>query len=306
MWTFTRRALVLAALCAGALAALLSYIFLQREQARAAEQTRPVKVVVASREIPARAVVEPGMVYETNRPAATLPPNCASSVREVVGTVTVDALAPDEPVQRKAIALQSAALGLAYAVPEGMRAVTVKLDSIIGVAGFLKAGDHVDVVATFDTDRFSTTTAVTKTVLQDVELLAIGPDVRPEEVSKPAADKPARPKEQPNATLATNPGDAEKLILAESTGRLRLTLRRAGEDRQVWLAGVRSDMLTGKQSVRPVGVARPAAARPRPAPVAVATPATPRPTEVARARPQGGSVETIRGTSKSTVEVQDN
>lgn len=229
MWRFTRRAMVLAALCVGALAALLSYLFLQREQARAAEGTRPVSVVVATQEMPPRTVVEPGMVRETARPVGTLPANCASSVREVVGRVTVADLAAEEPVQRSAISPQTASLGLAYVVPEGMRAVTVALDSIIGVAGFLKAGDRVDVVATFAVERMSDV-SVTKTVLQDVELLAIGPEVRPEEVGKPLAERAARPKEQPNATLAVVPEDAEKLILAESRGKLRLTLRRAGED----------------------------------------------------------------------------
>jgi pilus assembly protein CpaB len=299
MWRFTRRAMVLAALCAGALAALLSYALVQRQQAWAAQQTRPVSVVVAAREIPARTVIEPGMVYETIRPVATLPPNCASSAREAVGGVTTVAIAADEPIQRTAISRQSASLGLAHAVPEGMRAVTVALDSIIGVAGFLKAGDHVDVVATFDTDRFDRQ-AVTRTVLQDVELLAIGPDVAQQDAKRTTlvSSKTSRPKEEPNATLAVTPQDAEKLILAESTGRLRLTLRRAGEDLSLPLAGARSDVLVGSRPASPAP--RRVVARPAPAPQPQ------RPLAVAKAVPVADKVETIRGTSRSTVEVRDN
>jgi len=307
MGKLTRRTIVLAALCAGALAALLAYLFLDREQLRAAEMTKPVPVVVAAYEIPVRTVIEPGMVRETTRPVGTLPTNCASSLREVVGKVTVKALAADEPVRRVVIAAQTAALGLSYVVPPGMRAVTVAVDPIIGVAGFLKAGDHVDVVATFGTGMYSLDrVGVTKTVLQDVELLAIGPDVVPEEVGKPAADRAAKPKEQPNATLAVSPGDAERLILAESQGKLRLILRRAGDDLKVALSGAHSEALTG---ARPA--ARTYAAAPRPAPAsygmspwflggATHTEAAAKAAE----KPQANSVETIRGTQKSTVEVR--
>jgi pilus assembly protein CpaB len=244
--------ILLAALCAGLLAAVLAYAFLSRQKAVADERTQPVQIVVATQEIPARTVIEPGMVREATRPVMTVPPNSATSVREVIGQVTVTALKPEAPVERAAVAPRTASLGLAYVVPEGMRAVTVALDPIIGVAGFLKAGDHVDVLATFDVDKLS----VTKTVLQDVELLAIGPEIVPEEVNKPNPENNARPKEQPNATLALVPSDAEKLILAESKGKLRLTLRPQGDAVKIALAGVRSDNLIGlrpaSSSARPV------------------------------------------------------
>jgi len=316
MSKLTRRSTVLAALCAGLLAALLAYLFLSREKLRAAEMTEPVSVVVATQDIPVRSVIEPGMVREATRPVGVLPVNTATSLREVMGRVTVAALAADEPVQRAAVSPRTALLGLAYVVPEGMRAVTVALDPIIGVAGFLKAGDHVDVLATFDVDKLS----VTKTVLQSVELLAIGPDIRPEEVDNPKSEKEARPKQQPNATLALSPADAEKLILAESTGKLRLTLRPVGDDSLVALAGIRSDKLIGlrPESSRP-GAPRPSA---RIMPAAYTSPAFmggySRPAE---ARPQAVTfadrvkiaasdlerpvvVETVRGTEKTTVQVR--
>jgi len=320
----TRRTMVLAALCAGLLAALLAYLFLTREKARAEQMTQPVQAVVAAQAIAPRTVIEPGMVREATRPIGTLPPNTAGSVNEVVGQVTVTALAPEQPVQRNAVAARNASLGLAYVVPEGMRAVTCALDPIIGVAGFLKAGDHVDVLATFEVDKIG----VTKTVLQDVELLAIGPEVMPEEVSK--SGKEGRPKEQPNATLALMPGDAERLILAESKGKLRLTLRPMGDAAKVALSGVRSDSLIGmrpgsstyaaapRASARvmstgytsPAFFSRPAAigaglfgssaSENRPQPVTFGDSV-----RIARqSKDQSVSVETIRGTQSATVEVR--
>jgi pilus assembly protein CpaB len=302
----TRRAVVLAALCAGLLAALLAYVFLQRQSVRAAEMSQPVTVVVAAQDIPARTMIEPGMVYETQKPVGALPANCAVSVREVMGRVTTAALATDEPVRRSVVSPLTASLGLAYVVPEGMRAVAVALDPIIGVAGFLKAGDRVDVLATFAVDKLS----VTKTVLQNVELLAIGPEVVPEETKGSASEKAGRPKEQPNATLAVTPQQAEKLILAEAEGKLRLVLRRAGDESWVSLQGVRIDALTG---IRP-GSTTKAAAAPAPAPRASAAPppawSVPRPfVSSSKVEPLSGVdesgvvVETIRGTKKTTVDV---
>jgi pilus assembly protein CpaB len=315
MSKLTRRSVVLAALCAGLLAALLTLLFLEREKARAAERTGRVQVVVAAQDVPVRMVIEPGMVREDMRPVGTLPPNCATSVQEVVGRVTLTALAVDEPVQRAAVAQRTAALGLAYVVPKGMRAVTVGVDPIIGVAGFLKAGDHVDVLATFTVDK----TSLTKTVLQDVELLAIGPEVRPEEVNQPRSERAAKPREQTNATLAVTPQQAETLTLAESEGTLRLALRPAGDEVWVGLTGERSDALIG---LRPASTA----AAPAPRPQATAPPASyTSPWFVGGSARSGAgfpslgsgsasageseaataaSVETIRGTRKTTVEVR--
>jgi pilus assembly protein CpaB len=294
----TRRIVVLAALCSGALAALLAYLYLDQQRVWATEMTQPVQVVIAIEEIPARTVIEPGMVRETTLPAATLPANCAASLGEVMDRVTVAALAAKEPVRREAIAPQTASLGLAYVVPDGMRAVTVAVNQIIGVAGFLKAGDHVDVLATFDIDRLagSNQLGVTRTILQDVELLAIGPEVRPSEVNNPSDERAARPKPQTNATLSVSPSDAEKLTLAEAEGTLRLSLRRAGDDRQLWLSGKRSDALIGLSATdrrtldrtpRTVGVASSAGSA----------------RDTAK-RPNTKTVETIRGVQRSTVDVR--
>jgi len=268
-----------------------------------------VTVVVATQDIPVRTVIEPGMVRETTRPVGALPANCAISVREVIGGVTTAALATDQPVQRAAVAAPTASLGLAYVVPEGMRAVTVAVDPIIGVAGFLKAGDRVDVLATFEVNKMGVDkVGVTKTVLQYVELLAIGPEISPEEVARPPSEKAARPKEQPNATLAVTPQEAEKLILAESEGRLRLVLRPAGDEMFVTLAGVRSDALIG---IRPASRTRTATAS-RPRPTTTARPARSTPSPVVKkvtvqpirgTKKTGVTVDTFHGTKKTTVEV---
>jgi len=306
--TLTRRSIILISLCAGLLAALLTYRFLARERTRAARMTQPISVVVTTRPIAARTVIEPTAVREQARPAATLPANCATSVHEVIGQVAMSSLMANEPVPRKAVAPPTASLGLAYAVPDGKRAVAVALDPIIGVAGFLKPGDRVDVAATFTVDKLK----VTKTVLQDVTLLAIGPEIRPEDEKRPAANKTARPKEQANATLAVTPEQAEKLILAESGGKLRLTLRPA-EDRTVLaLTGIRSDALIGTRLSGPARTTLtppPRLSSSAPPAYRISSPPTQAPPRSVRSTPRPHdalSVETIRGTQKTTVEVNAN
>jgi len=238
----TRRAIMLAAACAGLLAALLVLQFLRTERARAAArivQAQPgMAVVVPVADVPARTILDAGSLRVETRPSLSLPGNCCTEVGEVVDKVSLVALPKEQPIQREQIAVKSAALGLSYVVPTGMRAVTVALDPIIGVAGFLKPGDRVDVLATFTlsgTPGGAGDRSVTQTVLQDVELLALGAQVRATEVSRREKDavtseketaRPAEPpREQPNATLAVTPQDAQKLILAENKGKLRLTLR---------------------------------------------------------------------------------
>jgi pilus assembly protein CpaB len=314
--TFTRRAAVLAAMCAGLLAALLAYLFLERQKARAAELTQPVHVVIAKQDISARTVIESYMVEPAVRPVGTLPRNTASYVYEVVGKVAVSSLPAGQPIQRSQVAVKSAALGLAYVVPSDMRAVTVALDPIIGVAGFAKAGDRVDVLATFQVDKIS----VTKTVLQNVELLAVGPEVRPTEVRRTAGG-PEGPRERPNATLSVSPQQAEKLILAESRGKLRLALRPVDDDSLVALKGITTTQLIGiapqtstpplpseqQRSTMPAAYPSPAfaATAPRFSPFAGLLPQLAPAAQGGAARQPGHFVEVVRGTEKSAVGVNE-
>jgi pilus assembly protein CpaB len=315
--TMTRRAVFLAAMCAGLLAAFMVYLLLERQKARAAELTEPVHVVVAKQDIPPRTIIQSDMVEPAVRPIGTLPKNTASYPQEVVGKVTLRALPAGQPIQRPYLAARSAALGLAYVVPISMRAVTVALDPIIGVAGFVRAGDRVDVLATFQADKVS----VTKTVLQNVELLAVGPDVRPSEVRRTAGD-PQGPRERPNATLSVTPSQAEKLILSESRGKLRLTLRPVDEDSLVPLSGITTTQLIGiapqtgtptspkqdERRVMPAGYASPAfsASAPSFRPFAgLLPPVSPAIQSDGGARASGHVVEVVRGCEKSAVAVRE-
>jgi len=236
----SRRMIFLAAVCAGLLAAVLVFLFVDAQKTRAEQLAARVPVVVAVQDIPARAIIEPSEVKISRQPVGMLPPDCAVSLEEVKGKVALEMIGAGEPIKRSKMSPRNASLGLAYVVKPDMRAVAVALDPIIGVAGFLKPGDRVDVLATFVVDEIS----VTKTVLQDVELLTLGGDAQPTEVASKAGQT-AQARTQPNATLAVTPEQAERLILAESRGKLRLALRAVGDDSRVVLSGVTTVALIG-------------------------------------------------------------
>jgi pilus assembly protein CpaB len=236
----SRRTIFLVAVCAGLLAALLVFLFVDAQKTRAAQMATPVSVVVAVQDIPARTIIEPSALRLSRQPVGLLPSDCASTLEEVKGKVALEMIGAGEPIRRGKLSAKNASLGLAYVVKADMRAVAVALDPIIGVAGFLKPGDRVDVLATFVVDDIS----VTKTVLQDVELLTLGGEAQPTEVASKEGQS-AQARTQPNATLAVTPEQAEKLILAESRGKLRLALRAVGDDARVVLPGVTTVALIG-------------------------------------------------------------
>ncbi len=308
--TLSRTSLVLISLCLGLLAALLTFGFLARNNARVAGLSRRVKVVITTRPIAARSIIDASEVISTTRPAGSLPPNSVALIEEVIGQVAMTALPANEPVPRTALAPPTVSLGMAYAVPPHMRAVAVALDQLIGVGGFLQPGDHVDVVATFTVNEMK----VTKTVLQDVLLLAIGANVQPEDINKPVDNKNSTTavKQETNATLAVTPDQAEKLILAETGGKLRLTMRAQGDDTHVTLSGVRSDVLTGVRSGGRSDALPPAPNSGSPATMPTTYhDATPSPhhaqtsaeNHTLPSQPDVLHIETIRGTVKTSVDV---
>jgi len=247
-----RRRIIAAAICLGIVTAGLVYIYLSRQTQQAHAQ---VQAVAAKRDIVSGTIVDAGMVEIQTFPADALPRAAAVNEESVVGMVVISPIKAGEPISRTQVAPK---YRLSHIVPPFMRAVTVALDPIIGVAGFLKPGDHVDVVATFDVNEGT----VTKTVLQNVELLATGSEVVAEEID-PETGKPAKPKQQPNATLAVMPTDAEKLILAESKGKLRLTLRGADDISIVHSRGVTGRSVVGIVPPDVPEKAKPSASAPR-------------------------------------------
>lgn len=126
-------------------------------------------------------------------------------------------------------------IGLTVKIPEGMRAASVRSDEIIGVAGFLFPGSHVDVLVTFRSDTIPT--PATQIVLQDVEVLTVGQKIEPEPGGK--AENVGV------VTLLLNPEDAQKIVLASTQGTIHFVLRNGADRGRVAAVPVRVAEISG-------------------------------------------------------------
>lgn len=309
----SRKNVLTLAVATGAVTTFMVYLVLTRQQAVAKDVTDPaiaaaqqVYVVTPREGIRPLQLLSADMFRVKQMDRRDVPTDAIAAPIDLQDRVSLVPLPAGAPVQRGQVATRGPELGMAYAVRPPRRAVTVALDPIIGVAGFPKPGNRVDVLATFTTDRGM----VTRTVLQDVEILALGAEFQPVSKDKKAGQQ-SEASQQPTATLAVLPGEAEKLILAEARGKLRLALRSVEDDTFRSGNGVKEVQVTG---VQPKEDAKPAASAPAPAPAPAVTvtpsPAPPAPAMAAApaptAKPAGNEreIEVVRGTNKQMIKVK--
>ncbi len=168
----TRRVAVGVALVCGALAAALTIVYLRSMQAQKQGPAKPqtIEVVVPLVDIPARTIITADVLATQSIEIAKAPRSPATDAKQIVGWVTVEALEAQKPITKGQVTPKGTAFGLSGLVPPGLRAVAVEVDPVVGVAGLLKAGDRVDVIATFQVGD----EVMARTILQDVLLLALG------------------------------------------------------------------------------------------------------------------------------------
>lgn len=188
------------------------------EAASVRPSTQPVSVVRADTTV--GAVLNPQELTTVDWPIEFVPQGAFSAPEQLQGRVLRRPLAAGEPVLESALLPEGSQGGLVSVIDPTRRAVSVKVDPVIGVAGFVKPGAQVDVVATIKRDR----EPYTKAILQDVKVLAI--DQKLEEV--PGGD----PQLVNVVTLEVSTVQAEKLTFAAHEGKLQLALRNP-TDREV-------------------------------------------------------------------------
>ena len=140
---------------------------------------------------------------------------------DLVGRVALYPLQAGQPVLDSELAAAGAGMGLSGRVPEGMRAIALRSDEVVGVAGFLMPAAHVDVLVTYKPEP-NMPDPITATVLQDAEVLAVGHEVQPDPSGKPA--------NVDVVTLLLSPQDAQKAVLAAAQGSIHFVLRRGGDN----------------------------------------------------------------------------
>jgi pilus assembly protein CpaB len=191
-------------------------------------------------------------------------------------------MAENEPLTNAKLASLEAGAGLPPSIPPGMRAVSVKVNEVVGVAGFVVPGTRVDVMVTL-TNRQQGQESMTRVVVSNVQVLTAGTRYDQENA------KEGTPIPSTVVTLLVTPEDGERIALAASEGQIMLTLRNPLDTDSTTTTGVRTAGLLG-QAAAPPPAARPvrAAARPVKPEVAPVAPA-----------PSTYKVEAIRGAKRS-------
>jgi len=267
---------LLLAIAAGGGLAFGTYRYMQNVPVKTVSlPTKPV--VVAATDLELGAQIRPDDLRVVQWPESAMPAGAFSAPDEIIGRGLVMPVIQNEPILPMKLAGKDAGSGLPVVIPEGKRAVSVRVNDVIGVAGYVLPGTRVDVLATASpTTQQSDTT--TKVVLTNVQVLAAGTKMEQDtEQGKPVSVNVV--------TLLVTPEESERLTLGATEGKIQLALRNPLDKSEPVTPGIRPAALLG---TAPAGPAKKGvSSRPRPVAVIAAVP-TPEPT-----------VEIIRGDKRA-------
>ena len=213
--------------------------------------SRKQMYVATAKTLDAGELLKPGNLKLVEWPTSTPLAGGFAKVNDVAGRVVLYPLAEGEPILDRHLAAAGAGVGLTANIPEGMRAISVKSDEVVGVAGFLLPGTHVDVLVTYRAEK--TQEQRTATVLQDVGILAVGQQTHPDPEGKPASVNVV--------TLLLKPEETEKVVLATSLGSIHFVLRNGSDRAQTTNPSIGLDQLA--MGIVPAPSSDTGAARPR-------------------------------------------
>jgi pilus assembly protein CpaB len=260
------------ALAVGLLVAFTVYNRL-RTFAGSANNAGGVPVVVAADDIQVGAKVQAQDVLVVTIPAAAVPPGAFSATSKVLGRGAVMPVSKGEFILPSKLAALNAGAGLPSLIPQGMRAVSVRVNDVVSVAGFVQPGTRVDVLATGT--QGSGNDRQTTTVLENVAVIAVG-----KTLDRSSSDAQTAPV----ITLLVSPDDAQKLALVSQEGRIQLSLRNPLDTKKGGIGATRTSSLYLGE--------KPVATEPKPkAHKVVAKGSTPPP-------PAPYTVEMIRGSKR--------
>lgn len=218
---------------AAALAGGITFLFYRRLNHTPQAHGSTVQVVVAATDLPVGVILSAKDLTTLDWFGDTLPTGAFTKPETIAGRPVLYPLAAKQPVLERDLGVQGAGVGLAGKIPAGMRATAVRSNEISGVAGFLYPGSHVDVLVTFTPPGGNM--PMTKTVLQNVQVLTAGQTIEP--------DPQGRPHSVNVVTVLVNPEDSQRLQLASSQGNIQFVLRSGADQKQAEIMPTRLDQL---------------------------------------------------------------
>ena len=269
-------------------ATLLVYkLFSSRMSAEAKPSTR--QVMVAARNLPVGTMIAEADL-NAGAWSGSLPAGAVLQKEDAIGRGVVAAIYEGEPVSEARLAAKGAGAGMAATIPPGMRAVAVRVNDVVGVAGFVVPGQRVDILVLGTPPGGSPATGtITKTILQNITVLSAGQNIQKDTEGKPATVQVVN--------LLVTPEQAEVLSLISNDMRIQLILRNPLDNKETQTSGMSASGVFSGTPNKPVEAPRPrvvkASYTPPPAkavPEPVAIPIT---------------VEVIQGTKRETARFKD-
>lgn len=220
--------------------------YLSKTQEKVKKLTVTRGVVVANKQVAAGTKLTDGDLAIKQLPEQTVPKDYPTSTSAVLGRIVKSTLQPGEIITETRLLGQGAAGGLPVVIPQGFRAITIKVNDVLGVAGFINPGDRVDIVSII---KQSDNRTFSKIILQNVLVLAVGDRILD---SNAIPDPKAKVVGQ--VTLALNATDSEKLALASELGQLHLALRPFAEEEISNSPGTKPEDIYGEISSIPATI----------------------------------------------------
>jgi len=269
-------------------ASYLLYVFLGARLESQEQQTASRQVVVATRDLTIGTMIAEADVRLEDWSGA-IPKSALTSTEEAVGRGVLTNVYEGEPILEERLALEGAGAGLAATIPEGKRAVAIRVNDVVAVAGFVTPGMRVDILIMGNPpDQPSSLGTISKTLLQNVEVLSAGQQIQ--------RDNQGEPVRVPVINVLVTPEEAEILSLASNRTSIQLVLRNPLDDKVVTTRGSAVSLLFQEDKLLPLP------RQPAPRSTRSSAPAPPQPI---RLEPEPVVVEILSGARKSQVQFDE-
>jgi pilus assembly protein CpaB len=242
--------------------------------------TQPV--VVAAADLPLGSELKKEDLTVVNFPVGSAPAGAFAKPTDIIGRGVISSIVKNEPVLPAKLASKEAGVGLPPVIPDGMRAVSVRVNDVIGVAGYVLPGTRVDVVCT-ESPSSQPQDATSKVILSNVQVLTAGTRMEQDQ-------EKGKPQQVTVVTLLVYPEQSERLALASTEGKIQLALRNPLDQGAPETPGIKPAVLLGIAQQKAPAKSGPSPARKNTGPVTQAT-------QVAAPLP---TVEMIRGDKRSS------